>query len=365
VPHSSARRRGFTLIELLVVIAIIAILIGLLLPAVQKVREAAARIKCANHFKQLGIATHMYHDTRNGLPPAITGNCGLTYWALILPYMEQNALAQKINQDAGIHYGDPNMDTLHVDSWTSTESRNNYNALNAAPPLPYMFCPSRGGPRKNRNNRSTTDYVLIIAGTEKWHFTGIYGTVTNPGVNLNKQKQALQVAVAPGDKNLIHLANWSGSPPAAEASYYPLQEPYKGWRSRTTFASISDGVSNTAILAEKHLARSEFKACCGATRSDAAGHNGTDGFPHWNRDNGPGAYGSFWLSGSVESGIARGPEDGDGLNVNSSPALGSWHPGVCNFLLADGSVRAIPVSVNQTMLSRLGNASDGQPLDLP
>src|SRR5436853_5502862 len=84
----SRRPRGFTLVELLVVIAIIGVLVALLLPAVQSAREAARRIWCTNNIRQLGLATHNFHDTQGGLPPLTIGEERATFFVMLMPFCE-------------------------------------------------------------------------------------------------------------------------------------------------------------------------------------------------------------------------------------------------------------------------------------
>jgi prepilin-type N-terminal cleavage/methylation domain-containing protein len=144
-------RRAFTLIELLVVIAIISVLIGMLLPAVQKAREAANRITCANNLKQIGLAMHMHHNDHDRLPPSRLSGDRATWAVLILPYLEQDALYRQWNLQ-----------------WNYVQQTN--TARQTA--VKGYFCPSRRGPS---DGLSVSGDIIRVPDGPDIHFPGALG----------------------------------------------------------------------------------------------------------------------------------------------------------------------------------------------
>jgi prepilin-type N-terminal cleavage/methylation domain-containing protein len=224
-----ARRGGFTLVELLVVTAIIALLIALLLPAVQKVREAASRAHCANNLKQIGLAIHNYYGVKNKLPPTRLSDLHATWAILILPYIEQNALYNQWNLP--LPYYDQN-DTARKTS------------------VSLYYCPSRREPGwisvSGDNNDDLPGGVLgpFVPGA-----LGDYGVCT--GTDNNDGGESF----------------WPG---AINGAFRAATDQTGKKLAPITFDSIKDGLSNTFFAGEKQVQRGNF----GAGPLDCSLYNG-------------------------------------------------------------------------------------------
>src|SRR5688572_281150 len=215
----SARRFGFTLIELLVVIAIIAILIGLLLPAVQKVREAANRMKCSNNLKQIGLAVHNHHDTTKLFPfgkgPAygatVPGAAGYARWSVhsqLLPYVEQDNLYKAINFDFPPET--PGMQGV-IAFMPPYQNPGRVNANESRARVTLFLCPSDG---------------TSIAGD----WAGANNYYANQGTSFMCDiSEAQPSTVAPNEQ--------------ANGPFYFL--------SKVEMAALTDGLSNTVLFSEK------------------------------------------------------------------------------------------------------------------
>ena len=302
------RRKGFTLIELLVVIAIIAILIGLLLPAVQKVREAAARTKCMNNLKQLGLAAHNYHSNFNRFPPGMIRDGGPVtnpevgkrygLFHALFPMMEGDNIVRDFDMTSagfGTNFGNAN-------------SR-------AARTAPVLICPA--DPLK------VTAYVYDPDDVEGLtSYGGCGGTVAY------KTNDATRDGIF-------------------------LRNQY------VSVLQVVDGSSNTLLFGERHHFDPAF---------DARDNSGGEDIQAW----GCWAYGAEGdvLLGTTAginfrlqmSYVSLTPAEQDILYKKRINAFGSAHSGGANFTLADGSVRFIRDNVNQITFAALGTRATGEVL---
>jgi prepilin-type N-terminal cleavage/methylation domain-containing protein len=322
-------RRGFTLIELLVVIAIIAILIGLLLPAVQKVREAAARMSCSNKLKQLGLACHNYESANQKLPPAGVGygwcivsppynGDPLVYnmngFVLLLPYIEQNALYSKLNTQSA--FGDQKTGYCcsyvgNTNGSLAGDANGNGNGVQMQTVLSAFICPSDPGDVMQGANDP-------------------YGVSSA----LNGAKTNYDFITSTND---FYCNYWRNAPPSSKTIF--------GENSTTRMTDITDGTSNTFMLGE-------------TTKTVYNGRTASWGYRGW---------------------VMTGIDPRYGINDWTYPVpgftptpgrLGSWgragslHPAGCHFAMGDASVRFVRDSTSATTLTYVGYMADGNVISL-
>jgi prepilin-type N-terminal cleavage/methylation domain-containing protein/prepilin-type processing-associated H-X9-DG protein len=335
---------GFTLIELLVVIAIIGVLIALLLPAVQKVREAAARTQCANNLKQIGLAVHNYHDNYRQLPATYIRQDWVTWAVLILPYLEQQN-AYNLWDVQLRYYDQPNRDNASLDPTPRS--------------VPVYYCPSRRGPGLSVATGTTniTQDVPNQPGTAGYSsFTHRPGGLSDYAA-CNGTMDSLDGNGALGIGLVSAAVKPDGSPVTAAGLSALYQQPpgtrITQWTSQTTLLSITDGTSNTLLIGEKHVRPAN----------------------RWGKDEDRSIYNGQWarifrrMAGigpnttSQKFPLVTDPNDSWASQTPIREAFhrfGSWHPGVCQFVFCDGSVRTVSGGVDDLTLSRLAQRSDGE-----
>ena len=301
-------QRAFTLVELLVVIAIIGVLVALLLPAIQAAREAARRTQCTNNLKQIGLAIHLYHDTKKSMPPAYLSGVGhATCLVLIMPFIEERNLYEVSN----VSYAYYNVAKV-PDSVIQTH-------------VEIFLCPSHRGPgqlSKTGDGRMSVPH--------------------RPGALADYDSCA-------GDGTEPYYPNL-GNGVLKKSTGYVLDgtDPtwtLKNWKMNRGFKMITDGLSKTLMMGEKHV----YEKFEGEARIGDGAYMNDDG-----------AASGVSLAGP-DYPLASSPNDPSILLIADRMwRFGSYHAnGIVQFAMADGSVQSIPPDIDGVTLGYMANISDG------
>ncbi|MEL7496015.1 MAG: DUF1559 domain-containing protein [Planctomycetota bacterium] len=324
------KRKAFTLVELLVVIAIIGILVAMLLPGVQMVREAARRTSCMNKLRQIGLATLSFEGVHEAYPPARLfpklnaiapydrGTNQPSWLVRILPFVEQQPFYEQ---------------------WDLSKPYDEHDNEVISRALELYFCPSR----RTLDTAKAPDVNQSVAVSAPCGCGGIFQITVIGGAtgDYAGNHGDLSPGSVGADTDYYFGGNGTGVIISSQAiTQSNSLTPRLDWIDRITHGAISDGTSNTVLAGELHVTAENLNVI----PFNGPIFNGED-LAAFSRIGGPGV-------------PILGPKEESPTGVLG---FGSWHPQVCNFVYADGSTHSVQTTIDTVTLGKLCNRADNQP----
>ena len=366
-------------------------LIALTLVAVQHAREAARRLQCTNHLKQIGLAVHIFTDSQSGLPPAHLGYGKASLFVLLYPYVEQGALYSELaslsprnTMDADLRYWFRDWDQPRV----VNEKERTQEHLNMAASIAIMQCPSRRGGIAYANSTDVSgggwkdgsgpqsDFAVIYTArrgdAEIWGYDN--GAVESTDshrwsdhrYSANNVDGPFRIPVIRYTEAYRAAAGTSGNKYIKDKDDHGAQ--IASWALRDNMDWWRDGVTNQILFGEKHIPLDVLGLCTADATPPMMRHRAIDCSYTFLIGHNPGI--GTWLKGPVH---ARNDDLTNGFRLATGPydymedtdrmphdfPFGSYHSRVVMFVLGDGSVRGVATSIEPSILTRLACVNDG------